>query len=190
MRRILTISSASTAIVVGLVIVLTVIGYAQLKVKSPQVNAFRPVLKTDPAAVARASFNLLRGDLIGTAKSVVKGVEFDLSLQVANSVPLPLYVPRMNHRMLLNGIEVTESVHTPGMWLKPASTGPVVVKIVVPFDRLDDALVGVLVSGGTLDLATESEIGLVVTTVTKRTDVLHYKVVDSVKTVLDKLLRR
>jgi LEA14-like dessication related protein len=187
MRRFIVLG---VAVVIVCMIVFEVIGLATLEVKSPQVTALRPALDNNPAAISRASINLLRGDLAGAAKSVVKGVEFDLRVQVSNSVPIPLYIPGMNHQLLVNGIGVTEHFRTPGTWIGPASTSPVAFNILVPFDRLDDAAIGVLLAGGTLDLATESKIMLGVTTVTKRTDVLHYSVSDTLKSVLDRLLRR
>ena len=173
--------------VVGLLLGFIIFGYTQLDMTSPQVTGVRPALDTSVDAVAQAGFRLLVGDLPGAAEAVLHGVELSMEVDVANAVSLPLFIPSMEHRVLLNGVEVTEPVKMPGRWLGMGSTDPVSFDVLILTDRLDDTALAMVLAAGDLDLEVETRLGLGPVSLTRRTEVFQFSPGEAVRTALERL---
>lgn len=87
---------------------------------------------------------------------LIRGVTAETTIDVRSSTFTPLYVPAMEHQLLIGGEPVGSPLQTPVMWLRPWGNQSLPVSVFIPREDLPGLIVWYLVSGGDLDITVES----------------------------------
>jgi LEA14-like dessication related protein len=181
-------------VIAGLIVLILVIGalawtgYNRLMVTSTEATGITPALNTGVASLARASIKVMTGDILGAADEVVEGVEVDIELTLENDFFTPLYLAPGSHAVFLNGVEITRQFQSESGWMRPFATKVLHISVAVPFEQFPEAVVAILIEGGNIDVKVESTIGWSIFTVDHTSDVYTYSVLDTLESIIKRLL--
>jgi hypothetical protein len=90
------------------------------------------------------------------SRRLISGVTIQTEAHLHNLSILPLYVPVLEHRLLVGDEYIGDAEPTPSMWLGPRGTGDMPVSAYVPRDSLPALILALVASGGTVDITVES----------------------------------
>lgn len=146
-------------LLIGVAVGSAAYGYNQLETDF-KAQEYSPVVDTGIGSIASAIINIFKGDVLGAAASIIKGVNIDGTLTISNSSFIPLYLPSMKHKVSIEGKESKTIVPTDAMWIAPNSLKHIPFRVTIASDDLPQVAINALAKGGTIDAMIVSEFSL------------------------------
>jgi hypothetical protein len=172
-----------TIVIVIVVIAGTGFGYSQLQVQRSGSLSITPALKTDIGSIGSAIFSVFSGDLGAAAESVIEGVRFKGTVEVANESFVPVFIPKLEHHVFVQQVATYTTFDTPSRFLAPGASAEFEFDFIVPVDGLAQVALNIILDGGDLRLNIDSALGVGPLSVTNRAEF-----VESIPSVRDLLL--
>ena len=101
---------------------------------------------------------------------------------------LPVYLGTSEHIIILNSVEVTDSIALTGGWVRPDSTSNIDLDATLRLTQLPGAVVLGIVQGGLIDVQIYSKIGWGFISKTIRSQVIRFQVTESLESIVRRLL--
>ncbi len=149
-------------IVVLILLGLTLYSYARVETKVVSVDGVTPELGIgiDTLLLTAVAYFTGGGTALAAIKSVIDGVNIEATAEVRNRSFLPVYLPKTEHRVSLEGKEGTLAATTAGQWLSPGESITVPVKVLLPTDDIQDIALQVIRQGGEVEVSIDSKFAL------------------------------
>ena len=125
-----------TIVIVIVVIAGTGFGYSQLQVQRSGSLSITPALKAHIGSIGSAMFSVFSGDLGVAAESVIEGVRFKGTVEVANESFVPVFIPKLEHHVFVQRVATSTTFDTPSMFLAPGAGAEFEFDFVVPVEGL------------------------------------------------------
>lgn len=146
-------------------------GYSRLETSRVGSLSIQPAFRVSVGSITSGVFQAIIGNPLGGAVgAVIEGARFTGSAEFANHSFVPLYVPALEHQILVQGEPAGDPFKTESFVLNPGGTEVVPFSFVVPVEDLGALAIQSIVSGGTLSATLETSVGFGSIAVTKTTE--------------------
>jgi len=144
-------------------------GYSNLRVEAAGLQVVEPEIEITLGSVIQGALSLFTGNPREALASIVTGVRVSGTLIIRNPSIVPVYLPELEHRVFLNGVELERSTRTPSMWLGPRGSKTIPYSVFVETDRLPGLLIEALLRDGDMDVQVLSRFSIGGVTLEKKT---------------------
>ena len=180
-------------VVLVVVIMLALVGacahsYLTLSASPPRVQAISPSITNDTSALFGAGADLARGNLLGAAERIIDGVYFDIEIEIINRGFSPVYLGTSEHTLMLNSVEMTETIKLKGVWIGPNSTSTIPMRVTFHLSDLPGAVVLGIVQGGLIEVHLRSQVGWGPLSNSVETEITRFSVIETVESKVRGLL--
>jgi hypothetical protein len=152
--------------ILAIVIGTQIYGYSSLKTDF-SATGVSPQYNTDLDSIVESILNIFNGNFLDAASLFIQGLNIEGSLVLTNDSFIPIYLPAMEHEIMLNGIPTQNLIQTDSMWLAPKSTHSETFQILIDTADLPQVILNLLANGGNIDIAIDSSASLGAFAITK-----------------------
>ena len=126
-----------------ILVALTIYSYRKLEITF-KYNSVSPDFNFKPTSVIGSIFSAITGTLVSAAGGFVNGVRLDGQVTCLNHSFLPLYLPDIEHEVLIDGKSCMNVVRTYALWLKPRASETIPINMTLTTSDLPQvALAGI-----------------------------------------------
>ena len=133
--------------------------YSRLTISLKSVRV-SPEFQVNPASVIGALFSLVTRSFISAAGGLIKGVRLDGQINCLNHCILPLFIPAIEHEVLIEGRRCLKTIHTGALWLKPGAGKVLPINITLSTGDIPQVALGGLTHGGDIHIEIQSRLTL------------------------------
>ena len=138
--------------VVALGATMLVYSYTQVSVSLDHVGFHSIDWDLTVSSLIMLGANALMGDYLGSALSLIDGVNLDLVFGLSNGGLLPVYIPSVTYDLAVNGVPVGQSTSTVSATINPGQTKQITAVQNVKKSSLAPAVSSIVEAGGIVDV--------------------------------------
>lgn len=138
--------------VVALGAVMLVYSYTQVSVSLDHVGFHSIDWDLTVSNLIMLGAKALMGDYLGSALSLIEGVNLDLVFGLSNGGLLPVYIPSVTYDLAVNGVPVGQAASSVSATINPGQTKQITAVQNVKKDSLAPAISSIVESGGIVDV--------------------------------------
>jgi len=128
-----------------------------------------PEFNINAESVAKAILYTFLGDLSDAAQSIVKGLSIKGEIIFTNNALIPLYLPHLEHEVIIEGKKCPDIIETESMWVGPNNSKSQPFSLLIQAEHLPEIAFSAIAQGGTVNIEIISRISFGAYSITKNT---------------------
>ena len=153
LKKIIVLSLAVALAIIGIVVALFAYSYTQIEVSLSAVSSVDVELeKLSLPDLLQLGLDVLSGNWIEAAVSVIAGINLDLVFGLSNNGMLPVYIPELSYDLTINGVSIGSGHSEINTTINPGEIKEIPIFQNIQKDSLSPAIQSIVGTEGIMDV--------------------------------------